>query len=176
MSYYYAITSHWESWTSNEQTGKLEWQVDAAIRYAQLCKHNVRRKLIDTEAVGMIGDLSEIDRLLRQLGFSGKIQTSYVERLNVDLRNDIAALARRTNALMRSSKQLSQVMTLWQGYHNFCRPHRSLKLRKTVQPNPNRREQIPAMAANIVDCVWSFERFLRTPTFPALAEALKPGP
>jgi len=176
MSYYFAITAHWGSWILNEATAKSEWQVDPAIRYAQLYKHKVRRKLIDTEAVGLIGDLSEIDRLLRQLGFSGKIQTSYVERLNVDLRNDIAALARRTNALMRSSKQLSQVMTLWQGYHNLCRPHRSLKLRKTVQPDAKLRGRTPAMAANIVDCVWSFERVLRTPTFPALAETLKPGP
>jgi len=176
MSYYYAITSHWESWTSNEQTGKLEWQVNAAIWYVQLCKYKVRRKLIDTEAVSMMGDLSEIEGLLCRYGFSGKIQTSYVERLNVDLRNDIAALVRRTNALMRSSKQLSEVLKLWQGYHNLCRPHRSLKQRKTVQPDPKRRERTPAMAANIVDDVWSFERFLRTPTFPALAEVLKPSP
>lgn len=67
-------------------------------------------------------------------------------------------------------------MTLWQGYHNLCRPHRSLKLRKTVQPDAKLRERTPAMAANIVDAVWSFERFLRTPIFPALAEALKPSP
>ena len=89
---------------------------------------------------------------------------------------DFAALARRTNALVRSSKQLSQVMTLWQGYHNLCRPHRSLKLHKTVQPDPKLRQRTPAMVANIVDCVWSFERLLRTPTFPALAETLKPSP
>jgi len=176
LSYYYGITAHWGSWAMNPQSGKLEWQVDAAIRYAQLYKHKVRRKLIDTEAVSMIGDLSEIEGLLCRYGFSGKIQTSYIERLNVDLRGDIAALARRTNALVRSSKQLSQVMTLWQGYHNLCRSHRSLKLHKTVQPDAKLRERTPAMAANIVDCVWSFERFLRTPTFPALADALKPSP
>lgn len=118
-----------------------EWQVDPVIRYAQLCKHKVRRKLIDTEAVGMISDLSEIEGLLCRYGYSGKIQTSYIERLNVDLRSDIAALARRTNALVRSSKQLFQVMTLWQGCHNFCRSHRSLKLNKTVQSDAKLRER-----------------------------------
>ena len=175
MPYYYAITAHWGSWVINEQTGKHEWQIDPAIRYAQLYKHKVRRKLINTEAVSLIGDLSEIERRLRQLGFSGKIQTSYIERLNVDLRSDIAALARRTTALMRSSKPLSQMTTLWQGYHNFCRPHSSLKLSKTVQPDPKLRDCTPAMAANIVDSVWSFEQFLRTPTFPALAQSLNPS-
>ena len=175
MNYYYAITAHWGSWVMNQQTGKLEWQVDPAIRYAQLYKHKVRRKLIATESVAMIGDLSEIERLLRQHGFSGKIQTSYVERLNVDLRRDIAALARRSTALMRSSQHLSQVTTLWQSYHNFCRPHSSLKLHKAVQPDPKLRERTPAMAAAIVDSVWSFERFLRTPTFPALAQSLNPS-
>lgn len=78
MSYYYVITAHWGSWTSNEQTGKPEWRVDPAIRYAQLCKHKVRRKLIDTEAVSMVGDLAEIEGLLCSYGFSGKSQTSYV--------------------------------------------------------------------------------------------------
>ena len=175
MSYYYAITAHWGSWVLNEQTGKLEWQVDPAIHYAQLYKHKLRHKLINTEAVGMIGDLSEIERLLRQHGFSGKIQTSYIERLNVYLRSDIAALARRTTALARSSEYLSQVMTVWQGYYNFCRPHSSLKLSKTVQPDPKRRERTPAMAAGIVESVWTFEQFLRTPTFPTLAQALKPS-
>jgi len=66
-------------------------------------------------------------------------------------------------------------MTLWQGYHNFCRSHRSLKLHKTVQPDAKLRECTPAMAANIVDSVWSFERLLRTPTFPAFAQSLKPS-
>jgi len=173
MTYYYAITSHWGQWMLNEQSGKLEWQVDPAIRYAQLYKHKVRRKLIHTEAVAMIGDLTEIEQRLRHYGFSGKIQTSYVERLNVDLRSDIAALARRSTALMRSSEHLSEVTTIWQGYHNLCRPHSSLKLRKTVQPDPKRRERTPAMAAGIVDSVWSFERFLRTSAFPALASSLK---
>jgi len=133
-------------------------------------------RLIQIHRRMVLGSHAAFCAILQSVGLSGRIQTSYIERLNVDLRSDIAALTRRTNALVRSSKQLSQVMTLWQGYHNLCRSHRSLKLHKSVQPDAKLRDRTTAMAANIVDRVWSFERFLRTLTFPALAEALKPSP
>jgi len=57
MQCYSAITAHWGSWTLNEESAKSKWQVDSAIRYAQLYKHKVRRKRIDTEAMSVIGDL-----------------------------------------------------------------------------------------------------------------------
>ncbi len=49
-------------------------------------------------------------------------------------------------------------------------------LSKTLHPDSKQRQRTPAMAASIVDSVWSFERFLRTPTFPAIAQSLNPKP
>ena len=123
----------------------------------------------------MIGFLPDIQKRLRLHGLSGKIQTALVERINNTMRADLAALARKAHALARSPLHLQQLLLSWLAYYHLTRPHSSLRLPKSKQPIPNLRDRTPAsakppcgMAAGVVDSVWSFLRFLRTPSFPEL--------
>ena len=98
-----------------------------------------------------------------------------LERINNTMRADLAALARKAQALARSPLHLQQLLSAWLAYYHLTRPHASLRLPKSKQPIAKLRDRTPAraqppcgMAAGVVDAVWSFLRFLRTPSFPAL--------
>ncbi len=75
---------------------KARWQVAADLLYAQVKKTYRRRKLSRVEARERCGTLEQVTMRLQQLGFSGRIQTAFIERVNLTLRRGVAALARRT--------------------------------------------------------------------------------
>jgi len=57
-----------------------------------------------------------------------KIKTACIERLTRALRQHGAAIGRRVNTLCNHATGLRQHLALFQGYHNFCLPHASLRL------------------------------------------------
>jgi hypothetical protein len=98
-----------------------------------------------------------------------------VERLNLDLRQRVAAIGRRVNTLCQGEAGLRDQLVLFQTYHNFVLPHASLRqpLRlpeATNGPGLARlwRPCTPAMAAGVTDHVWSLQEVLlyRVPPWP----------
>ena len=95
-----------------------------------------------------------------------------LERINNTMRADLAALARKAQALARSPLHLQQLLLTWLAYYHLTCPPASLRLPKSKQPIAKLRDRTPAraqppcgMAAGVVDAVWSFLRFLRTRRF-----------
>ena len=164
-SYYYALTAHWGSWQLDD-SNKRYWLLSPDLRYAQLIKHYKRRKLNHTEIVAQIGTLPDITQRLIDAGFSGVVNTSYVERFNCTLRCSLATLARRSAALLQSTDHLLQLLQLYRGYYHFCRPHESLALTPDQQPIPALRKSTPALSAGLTDHVWSLKEFLLRPVHP----------
>ena len=104
-----------------------------------------------------------------------KINTSFIERLNLDFRQHVAAIGRRVNTLCKHEAGLRQQLALFQAYHNFCLPHASLRLplpevEMITEPGLTKRwrQQTPAMAAALTDRVWSVREVLmyRVPPWP----------
>ncbi|HEX6478686.1 MAG TPA: hypothetical protein VF043_07565 [Ktedonobacteraceae bacterium] len=58
---------------------------------------------------------------LQQLGFSGRLNTAYIERVNLTVRHGVAALARRTWATAQQSPQLLAHPEWWRAYYHGCR-------------------------------------------------------
>ncbi len=89
-----------------------------------------------------------------------QINTAFVERLNLTLRQHVWALARRTSQLAKTQLGLERSLALVLGYYNFCLPHASLS--STRQP------KTPAMAAGITTQAWSLRELLlfRVPPWP----------
>jgi hypothetical protein len=56
-----------------------------------------------------------------------KINTAFVERLNLDIRQRVAATGRRVNTLCQGEDGVQHQLTLFQAYHNFVLPHASLR-------------------------------------------------
>src|SRR5215471_2788923 len=89
------------------------------------------------------------------------------ERINLSLRQHVAAIGRRVTTLGKGEEGLRQQLVLFQGYHNFCLPHASLRLPLAEPESTNGTGsakrwclQTPAMAAGLTDHVWSLREVL----------------
>jgi hypothetical protein len=93
---------------------------------------------------------------LRTLGWSGLLQTAFVERLNLTVRQSVAALTRRTWATAQTATGLGAQLAWWRGYYHFIRPHLSLR--------GQGRGTTPAMAAGLTGHRWTAVEFLSFPS------------
>jgi hypothetical protein len=91
--------------------------------------------------------------------------TAFVERLNLDIRQRVAAVGQRVNTLCQGEDDVRQQLALYHCYYNFCLPHASLR-----QPLPQR------MATNGTGSAKQWRRFCRKFSFGTHLEyALSPG-
>ena len=66
--------------------------------------------------------------VLQALGFSGRVNTAFIERVNLTIRRGVAALARRTWATALQAPHLEAHLQWWLAYYHFVRPHGSLRV------------------------------------------------
>jgi hypothetical protein len=85
-------------------------------------------------------------------GWSGKIQTAFVERVNLTARQSVAALTRRTWATAQTVAGLHRQVAWWRAYYHFVRPHRSLR--------QHGRARTPGMAGGLTRHRWSVRELL----------------
>jgi hypothetical protein len=103
------------------------------------------------------------DQMWRNSEDSRKLNTSYVERLNLTIRQGSAFLFRRTICHARQKQRLADHLELLRCYYNFVRPHRALEFGREVRT--------PAMQAGLVKRRLSFrDIFSESPLFWLFAE------
>jgi hypothetical protein len=117
--------------------------------------------------------LEAVQQVLAACGWT--INTAFVERLNLDLRQRVAAVGHRVNTLCRGEDSLRDQLVLFQVYHNFVLPHASLRQPLLLPESTNGSGSAkvwqpctPAMAAGLTDRVWSLKEVLlyRVPPWP----------
>ena len=92
---------------------------------------------------------------------SALINTAYIERLQATFRSRLAPLVRRTRAAAHQRATLEAGLWLVGTVYNFCRAHRSLKLRCSSSAEERRWvERTPAQAAGLADHRWSVDELL----------------
>jgi IS1 family transposase len=174
-----ALLTHFGQWrhpARRQERGpmpKPRWLPRPALLYAQVVKSYRRRRLVGVTHRVVFGTRLAIEQLLARCGWT--INTAFVERLNLDIRQRVAAIGRRVNTLCQGETGLRDQLALFQVYHNFVLPHTSLR-----QPLPAPevthgrgaakvwRPCTPAMAAGVTDHVWSLTEVLcyRVPPWP----------
>jgi hypothetical protein len=95
------------------------------LLYGQLVKQYRRKRLVGVKHRVVFGTREAMAQVLAAWGW--KINTSFVERLNLDLRQRVAAIGRRVNTLCQGEDSMRQQLALCQVYHNFVLPHASLR-------------------------------------------------
>jgi transposase InsO family protein len=113
---------------------------------------------------------------LQRLGLSGRLNTAFIERVNLTVRHGVAALARRTWATSQQSPHLLAHLEWWRAYYHFVRPHASLRV-ALVQPRERGgkrlaqgyRQRTPAMAAGRTQRRWTAREVLACPLPPLSA-------
>ena len=79
---------------------------------------------------------------------SRKLNTSYIERLNLTIRQSSAYLHRRTLSHARRTQRLEDHLDLLRCHYNFLRPHLALKFGREIRT--------PAMQAGLTSKRLSF--------------------
>jgi hypothetical protein len=123
----------------------------------------------------VFGTLAKVKQVLAPRGW--QINTAFVERLNLTLRQHVAAVGRRVTTLCKGEVGFRQQLALYHVYYNFCLPHASLR-QPTPQPELTKgtgsarcwRPCTPAMAAGLADHVWTLREVMgfRVPPWPQL--------
>src|SRR5215470_7521061 len=174
-----ALLTHFGHWMYPERRQgkgprpKPRWMPLPELLYAQVVKSYRRRRLVGVTHRVVFGTQLAIEPVLAACGWT--FNTAFVERLNLDIRQRVAAIGRRVNTLCQGEAGLRQPLVLFQVYHNFVLPHASLR-QALAEPLPTNgrgsakgwRPCTPAMAAGLTDHVWSLREVLlfRVPPWP----------
>ena len=177
--YMTALLTHYGRWVQPERkrdqgpAPKPRWMPLPRLRYAQVVKSYRRRRLVRGKHRVVFGTLEAVKQVLAKRGW--QMNTAFVERLNLDLRQHVAAIGRRVNTVCKHEAGLRQQLALFHTYHNFCLPHASLRM-ALAAPEPTNgtgsarqwRPCTPAMAAGLTDRVWTVRDVLlyRVPPWP----------
>ena len=84
----------------------------------------------------LCGSLEGFTVQLQALSLSGRIQTAFIERVNLTLRRSLAPLARRSWSLAQLPGELQLHLEWWRAYYHFVRPHTALR-QALDQPRPS---------------------------------------
>ncbi len=177
--YFYALTAHFGDWVEGKGRGTRRWQVVGGLIYGQVKKRYQRRRLACITPVMHYGTHQQVRAALQALGLSGRLNTAFVERVNLTVRQSVAALARRTWSTALDAPQLLAHLQWWRGYYHFVRPHASLRI-ALAQPcarggrrQPRRyRHRTPAMAAGLTRHRWAARDLLALPLPPEPIDAV----
>jgi hypothetical protein len=178
-TYLPAIVSHFGHWVQpprRQAKGpqpKPRWMPLPELLYAMVVKKMRRRRLVEVKHLVVLGTQTAVDQVLRTCGW--RINTSFVERLNLSLRQRVAAIRRRGATSCQGEAGLGHQLALFHVYYNFVLPHTSLR-QALAEPIPTNgsgsakqwRLCTPAMAAGLTDHVWSLREVLmcRVPPWP----------
>ncbi|HEX9134833.1 MAG TPA: hypothetical protein VF844_21315 [Ktedonobacteraceae bacterium] len=84
----------------------LRWHVALELIYGQVKKCYHHRKLARVTPVMRLETSAALTAALQGLGYSGRLNTAFIERVNPTIQHGIAALARRTWATAQQSPHL----------------------------------------------------------------------
>src|SRR5262249_24263792 len=114
---------------------KPRWLPLPQLHYAQVVKQTRRRRLVAMGSRGGFGPLAGVKQILAPTGW--QINTACIERVNLTIRQHVAAVGRRVLTVCKGEAGLRQQLALYHVYYNFCLPPASLRL-PLPQPEPTK--------------------------------------
>ena len=112
-----------------------------ACLYGQVLKTRRNDRIVKVERRALVGAAWRFEEALNNSEDSSTLNTSFIERLNLTIRQSSAYLSRRTLSHARSTEKLEEHLELVRCYYNFIRPHGALKF--------GRETRTPAMQAGL---------------------------
>ena len=112
-----------------------------AALYAQVIKTRRHDRVVRVDRRAVIGAAWRFEDALTRSEDSATVNTSFIERLNLTIRQGSAYLSRRTLCHARMQDTLDAHLELLRCYYNFVRPHGALKF--------GRETRTPAMQAGL---------------------------
>src|SRR2546422_8031457 len=125
-----ALLTHYGQWVQPERrqaigpAPKPRWMPRPGLLYAQVIKTVRRRRLVRVSHRVVFGTLAAVEQVLAAHGWH--INTAFVERLNLTIRQHVAAVGRRVTTLCKGEDGLRPQLGLYHGYYYFFLPDRRL--------------------------------------------------
>jgi IS1 family transposase/transposase-like protein len=186
-AYEAALLTHFGHWVQSPprfrrgRKPQPRWQPLPDLQYAQVIKQRYKGRVVRVSYRVIYGSLERVQAILNQTGIGQVINTAFVERFNLTLRQHLPALGRKVISVAKTESGLKQQLSLGQAYYNFCLPHWALRL-PLPEPQPTKgsgspkqwQPRTPAMAAGLTDHCWQLEQLLllRVPPWPQAAVSL----
>ena len=125
------------------------------LDYATVHKTRDKGRVVKVETKIVFGSEERIEKRIKELP-SNTINTSYVERSNLNWRLWDAHLTRKSLTFAKSFRWLKAKFSICIAFYNFIRPHESLSrcLNRMFKP------KTPPMAAGITNHLWSINELL----------------
>ena len=171
-AYQTALLTHFGHWVQIPRRGnygrhpKPRWLPLPQLQYAQVVKKRHKGRVISVTHRLVYGSLEIVERIMAQ-SIGNVINTAFMERLNLSIRQHVSALGRKVLAIAKGEVGLDDFLALYRAYYNFCLPHSSLR-QPLPQPLPTKgtgslkkwQQRTPAMAAGLTDRPWRMEELL----------------
>jgi hypothetical protein len=125
------------------------------LKYAQVCKKRRNGRVVEVVKRVVFGDPDEVLEILCA-DSDGTINTSYIERLNLTIRNSLARFIRKTMNESKDPMMHSRALDFLQTWYNFVKPHKSLRVEE-IDGRRRWKKRTPAMAEGLTDHVWTLE-------------------
>lgn len=168
-------------WVQPERKGcrgrlpKKQLEPPDGLQYAIVHKEHQKGCVVSVSTRVVFGKVEDLLARLHSLGMK-RINTSFVERMNLSLRHLVSRLRRKGLTFSKKRKFLQWHMQLAVAYYHFVRTHRSLRLRlpQTIPTKGNGSpkkwlRRTPSMSASLTDHIWTIQELLmfRVPRAPA---------
>jgi len=136
--------------------------VDPHLRYAQVDKRRQGGRVVEVRRRIVFGKTDDIAVIIQADGCGSEVNTAYVERNNLTMRQSVGRLVRKALSFSKNVHFLQRHIDLDDTIYNFVKPHRALRRRvRGGKPQGRKWQQrTPAMAAGLTDHVWSLEELL----------------
>ena len=129
------------------------------LKYAQVVKHRKKGRVVSISTKVIFGKDEEIKTLLEASPVSKSVNTSFIERNNLTLRQHSRRLGRKTNGFSKDISKLEAQLYLALGYYHFVKEH--FGLRQESKDNSKKwLQRTPARAARLTDHIWSTRELL----------------
>ena len=89
----------------------------------------------------------------------GKINTAYIERLNITIRNSLARFVRKSMNCSKILGRHTHAMDFFQAWYNFVKSHKSLRLR-IDQGRKKWMKRTTDMAEGLNDNIWTIKKLM----------------
>ena len=161
-----ALLEHYSHPEDQPKTGKRgrpkkpRVVIDPELKYATVHKTREHGKVVKVERKIIFGRQESIDQTIEASKISNTINTSFIERANLTLRNHSRKLTRKTLCYAKVKKSLEAQTHIVVTYYNFSKSNRGLTLKNL---NGRRIKRTPAMAANLMDRIWPIKEVLAYP-------------
>ena len=137
-------------------------QPEPSWHYLRVVKEREGGRVVGVRAEVVYGDEATTRALLGE-------HTAYVERTNLTSRQMNPRLVRKTLSYSKKCRMLEAACAWEDGVYNLIRPVKTLRVEIDPAAKPGQRRwqaRTPAMAAGLVDHVWTVKELLTTLVLP----------